>query len=379
MKMTHYAAPASNGRRWVAAVLAPIALLATGLAAAQNAAPAAWFADVLDAPAVISRRVPRLETVGVAKAGEAWVAVGARGVILRSVNGEQWTQVPVPVRADLTSVFFVDSQHGWAVGHDAVILKTEDGGLTWARQLDGRRAAAALSASYAKLQAAGEAYAGPARAELNRMFAASGNQPIVSMPFLDVWFRDRNTGYAVGAFNLLFTTRDGGANWAAADHLADNPKGFHLNAVRGGPAGVFIASEQGVVLRLDEKNGRFSATGTDYKGSFSGVYNEANELVVYGLRGNARASADGGRSWTPLKLASASSIVNVLSLGDKRLLYVLQDGKLFVRNAQGGVKELDVRARLSGEVYGAVLLDNRRLLTTGLGGPTVTNLGTLPY
>src|SRR5262245_34615947 len=36
--------------------------------------------------------------------------------------------------AELTSVAFVDPQHGWAVGSGGVILHTNDGGATWNRQ-----------------------------------------------------------------------------------------------------------------------------------------------------------------------------------------------------------------------------------------------------
>ena len=59
------------------------------------------------------------------------VAVGARGHIIYSNDGEQWQQANVPVNALLTALAFVDDQTGFAVGHDATLLKTTDGGENW--------------------------------------------------------------------------------------------------------------------------------------------------------------------------------------------------------------------------------------------------------
>ena len=60
------------------------------------------------------------------------VVVGERGHILRSEDqGRSWRQAAVPTRATLTGVHFHDRQLGWAVGHDATILRTVDGGQSW--------------------------------------------------------------------------------------------------------------------------------------------------------------------------------------------------------------------------------------------------------
>ena len=59
------------------------------------------------------------------------VAVGERGHILTSFDGISWQQMNVPVQTTLTKVFFINSLLGWAVGHDATILHTDDGGQNW--------------------------------------------------------------------------------------------------------------------------------------------------------------------------------------------------------------------------------------------------------
>ena len=62
------------------------------------------------------------------------VAVGERGHILLSNDAITWRQANVPVRTTLTAVYFVDESHGWAVGHDATILFSQDGGENWVIQ-----------------------------------------------------------------------------------------------------------------------------------------------------------------------------------------------------------------------------------------------------
>ena len=61
--------------------------------------------------------------LAVARVGDRLVAVGDRGHVLLSADqGRNWTQSLTPTRALLTGVSFPDAQHGWAVGHDGVIL-----------------------------------------------------------------------------------------------------------------------------------------------------------------------------------------------------------------------------------------------------------------
>ena len=104
--------------------------------------------------------------------GDRIIVVGERGHILLSEDhGVSWQQQETPTRANLTSVFFIDPANGWAAGHDSVILQTNDSGRHWQ-----------------------QVYADP---EDER-------------PILDLWFRDMNHGYAVGAYGLFLTTEDGG-------------------------------------------------------------------------------------------------------------------------------------------------------------------------
>ena len=61
--------------------------------------------------------------------GSRIIVVGERGhVLVSSDDGQRWQQARVPTRSTLTAVQIVDGTCAWAVGHDGVILKSDDGG-----------------------------------------------------------------------------------------------------------------------------------------------------------------------------------------------------------------------------------------------------------
>ena len=125
-----------------------------------------------------------------AAVGSRLVVVGERGHILVSADdGASWTQARVPTRVLLTAVHMHDERTGWAVGHDAVILRTGDGGETW---------------------------------------TLVHQAPEEELPLLDIWFRDEHAGYAVGAYGYFLVTEDGGDTWTSRAVSEDD---FHLNAL----------------------------------------------------------------------------------------------------------------------------------------------------
>ena len=67
----------------------------------------------------------------VIRVGDRLVAVGERGHVVLSDDGETWRQAEhVPTRSTLTSLFRVGDRL-WAGGHDAVIITSGDQGSSW--------------------------------------------------------------------------------------------------------------------------------------------------------------------------------------------------------------------------------------------------------
>lgn len=307
-------------------------LAACALAGAPAGAQARPFIDPLDLPAQKSELAARSPLMAVARAGDRLVSAGQRGHILYSDDGgAHWTQAAVPVSCDLVALHFADARRGWAVGHEGVVLATRDGGASWSRQLDGRQIGALLVRHYTQRVQAREPDA--ARwLKWAQGFAAQGPDK----PLLDVYFEDERRGFVVGAFNLVLRTEDGGQSWTPWLDRTDNPQELHLYAVRPAGGSLFAVGEQGLVLRLDRDAARWRAVPLPYQGTLFGVLGTAGEVVVFGLRGTALHSADGGASWHRLDTGLRSTLTGGALRADGRVVLVSQAGDVVQGSATTG-------------------------------------------
>lgn len=339
--------------------------LACLLASVQGVSQAAAYVDVLDLPAKASALAVSSPLSGTARAGERLVAVGQRGHIVYSDDGgAHWQQAQVPVSADLNAVSFANATQGWAVGGDGVVLHSIDAGATWNKQLDGRQIGALLVKHYQAL-----ADAEPDNPQWPALVAEGERltQQGADKPLLDVWFANERVGYVVGVFNLILRTDDGGHSWTPFQDRTDNPQGFHLNAIASTGDALYIAGEQGLLLKWDEASQRFAAIATPYQGSFFGVLGKPGEVLVFGLRGNVLRSGDGGASWTALDSGLHVSITAgvVDAQGNYRLF--TQGARMLVSQGNGAEMRL-VQLAEPVPVTGATRATGETLLVVGSRG-----------
>ncbi len=231
-----------------------------------------------------------------ALAGSRLVVVGERGHILISTDGgASWKQARVPARALLTAVHMHDPSTGWAVGHDAVILRTDDGGDTW------------------------------------RLMHRA---PEEERPLLDVWFRDERNGFAVGAYGYFLVTRDGGGTWSSRAISKDD---FHLNKlVPAGARRLFIAAEAGVAYRSDDGGETWRALSSPYRGSWFGALAlDVDRVLLLGLRGHLFRSEDAGDSWTRVATATTATLTDAVRLKGDVVLITGHEGTLLTSRDDG--------------------------------------------
>lgn len=279
-----------------------VAMLATALSLlGVLSTPALAAGDTSGAQPVFAIESPKAAKglmIDVVHAGKRLVAVGDRGHILYSDDqGSSWNQAKVPTRQLLTAVYFVGDKQGWAVGHDAQILASTDGGATWAQQYQ----------------------------DLKR-----------EAPLLDVWFKDAEHGLAVGAYGALIETTDGGKTWDDVSDRLDNEDQFHLNAIAAiKGSGLFIVGEQGSMFRSSDDGQTWEKLEGPYEGSLFGVIGTAQPqtLLAYGLRGNLYRSTDFGSTWEQVELNAARGALEFGLSGAT----LLDDGAIVVVGNGGSV------------------------------------------
>jgi len=308
------------------------AMLAASLAAAAEEPTGASAGSMQPDFAAIAPLAARSLLLDAQSAGKRIVAVGERGhVLLSDDQGSTWRQAKVPTRATLTGVWFHNAKLGWAVGHDEVVIRTEDGGENWELQ---------------------------------------HSAPENLWPLLDVWFRDADYGIAVGAYGRYLESRDGGRTWverafepappaggaakpaaaAAADdeayvgdggdsltELSSETSGLHLNAIVPiDGASLLMVGEAGALYRTDDAGESWRQLASPYDGSFfGGLALTRDSLLAFGLRGNLWRSDDGGSSWRELSSGTLAILSDAIKLDYGTVIVVGNAGAVLVSRDGG--------------------------------------------
>lgn len=234
----------------------------------------------------------------ITRSGKNLVAVGERGHVVTSSDGQTWTQAEhVPTRSTLTTVFSVGDRV-WAGGHDAVIITSADNGRNWTRL-----------------------YFDPER-----------NQAV-----MDIYFTDENNGVAVGSYGLYLYTSDGGKTWD--EKSIDEESDYHLNSLLYfGDGRWMIAGEAGLSYRSYDNGETWEGIELPYQGSMWGALKTDGDCVLfYGLRGHVLESCDFGSSWTGIETGSESSISGAAEYEDLVLLGA-NSGILLIRDDTSGFR-----------------------------------------
>lgn len=228
--------------------------------------------------------------------GGRMIAVGERGHVVASIDGENWVQVETPTRATLNAVHFVDPVNGWAVGHDAVILRTNDGGQSWSSQ----------------------------------QF-----EPGFEKPLMDVYFMDTQRGLAIGAYSLMQETNDGGRTWSEVDTPIREDE-WHFNAItRLNDGSILIVGESGTLARSTDGARTWESLESPYESSFFGALPRGPRgAVIYGLRGNAYYTDDiSGGEWERLETNTNASLTGGAVLSGGEIVLVGLNGTILKSTA----------------------------------------------
>jgi photosystem II stability/assembly factor-like uncharacterized protein len=293
------------------------------------------------APLARAASAPKLLLLAGTVVGPSVFAVGERATILRSDdNARSWTPAAilpsggVGPTATLTGVAFApDARHGWAVGHDALILGTADGGRTWQKTWQGEN---------------------------------------LSDSFLDVLALDARRVLAVGAYGLCVETKDGGETWTRRKLLNSD---YHLNRLTRGPTGtLYLAGEHGTLLRSRDAGATWTPIDSPYDGSFYGILPlDGRTLVAHGLRGRIYRSTDDGDNWRVVPIDQRGLIAAAAKLKSNTVVFAGQARVFLV--SRDYVQTADTwPAPIAAGISALLEMPDGTLLALGEAGATILAL-----
>lgn len=286
------------------------------------------------------------------------VVVGARGHILVSKDdGRSWKQAKVPTQNLITGVYFASSDYGWAVGHEAVILHTTDGGDSWNFQY-------------------GAPFLPPGTEGVDEIpYEEMTDDDFLAMnragsPLLDVWFKNEKEGFAIGAYGYFLHTDNGGETWEDWSKRLGNVDGWHLNAIGSSDGNlIYVAGEKGVLFRSVDGGNTWEVLNSPYDGSFFGlvVGPGQDEALLFGLQGHIFRTSDRGDTWREVMTENQNGLMAGTLYGDRGVILVGNGGVMMFSKDDGNsfVKQVtDDRASIAG----IVKTKTNKLVLVGQGG-----------
>ncbi|WP_404302893.1 WD40/YVTN/BNR-like repeat-containing protein [Alicycliphilus denitrificans] len=267
----------------------------------------------------------------------ALVAGGELGKLLFSRDqGKDWQPAKLSQdrQALITQVVFAsDGLRGLAVGHEGWILRTTDGGQSWAEVA----------------------------------FDEKNGEPLMSAANLQ-----GQRWLAVGSFGRALLSPDDGQTWAPFS-LPEGVEDKHMNRIVGSADGKdwLIVGERGLVLRSQDQGESWEQLPEFYNGSFYNALALPHDgWLVYGMRGNAFVNRGDG-PWQRAEIAAPASFFGSAVLPDGSILLVGQ-GSLVATSQDGGAHF--TLSRLSGR---ATLMDIA--LQPDGSGWLASDAGLMPY
>ncbi|MGB9595147.1 MAG: type VI secretion protein IcmF/TssM N-terminal domain-containing protein [Candidatus Poribacteria bacterium] len=182
-------------------------------------------------------------------------AVGEKGIILYSPDGNKWVPQTSFTDDTLYSVYFVDSNRGWAVGREGTILYTTNGGARWTKQ------------------------------------------PYMDKTtFYGVYFLDPNRGWIVGQNGTILSTTNGGAKWSV--QTDPKQKSFLRDVFFTSPTKGWIVGTQGLIMHTTNGGETWMVQTSKTINNLFGVsFINENEGWAVGENGLILKTTDGGKTW----------------------------------------------------------------------------------
>jgi photosystem II stability/assembly factor-like uncharacterized protein len=265
-------------------------------------------------------------------------AVGGSGTVLKTTNGGQtWAGLPDVPFFEVNGVYFVSNTTGWIVGSGGGCFKTTNGGQTWTDQ---------------------EAY------------SPSGFQTLNA-----IYMIDQNYGWIVGQSGTILVTHDGGSNWDRVEPF-QGPSGDNLFDVRflpGGQTGFIVGSGGRMLFTNDGANWEYGYANTDK--DLYGIATAAGKVWLVGKSGTIRKLADDGSWWgQDPGTGQAGAVITLRGVDflDANRGFIVGGGGTLLRTTDGGDNWTPVPSATTKDLYSVDFFDEDMGALVGRSGTIKT-------
>ena len=224
-------------------------------------------------------------------------AVGYNGLIIKTIDGgTNWSAQSSGTSYRLEGVHFVDSSIGWVVGTEGTILATTNGGDNWSVQ-DYNATCSLYKTNFS------DANTGWAVTGCSTIIATTNGgsdwitQPCCENYLTDIQFIDSNTGWAVG-YSIIAKTTDGGSNWATQSIGSSWLKGVHFIDSSNGWV---VSSQTNTILATTDGGSNWTTQTCDCiipNGLEAVSFYDASTGWAVGGDGFIIKTTDGGDNWS---------------------------------------------------------------------------------
>lgn len=264
-------------------------------------------------------------------------AVGWGGTILKTDNGgTNWITQTSGTLADLWSVYFTDANTGYSVGYDwdnskGVILKTINAGTDWIIQIIG----SSNPINNVYFTDANNGYTvGQFGIRKTSNAGTSWSLILGSSKFLySVYFTDLNNGYVVGSDGTILKTSNAGTSWISQTSGTTNWLfSVYFTDVNTG----YVVGNGGTILKTNNAGTNWVAQTSGITGNLWSVFfYDSNNGYAVGSDGTILKTSDAGTNWISQTSGTTQWLKSVY-FTDSNIGYVVGNYGTMFKTINGG-------------------------------------------
>ncbi len=265
------------------------------------------------------------------------IAIGLGGTILRTADGGiNWLPIPFETPGDLTSIRNLHSDFITITGHNGLLYKSIDSGSMW------------------------------------KQIVIKTDTNVIGNNINGQVFYDTNTAIVVGDLGGIFTTNDGGKNWA--NRSVENISAATLHSIDGkDPSGGIYATvgEYGAIFYSTNTGNAWSKVNLGIADTLNSIsfFDRLNAMAV-GRGGIIISTSDGGANWNFLPSKPMTNPLNGVAFpkGDTSLGIAVGLYGTIMRTTNGGVHWDIIPRDSTNDLHSVTFLNSSEVCAVGQFG-----------